>query len=187
MHESTESVDHYETLQISPHADAEMVHAAYRMLARRYHPDNRDTGDAARFRLITEAHQLLGDLARRTTYDANRRVPHRDARAAVPAATPVGHDVQLEQACRLAVLDVLYARRRVAPGKASVFQLDLVEHTIQARAHLEFTVWYLVAKGLIERSDNSGLAITVAGVEYVEENHLAAMRRSLPEAALRVA
>src|SRR5438105_3187548 len=46
--------DHYEALQLSPNADSETVDRVYRILAKRYHPDNQQTGDAARFGMIAD-------------------------------------------------------------------------------------------------------------------------------------
>ena len=45
MLEATKTLDYYEFLQISPHADYETIHRVYRYLASRFHPDNPDTGD----------------------------------------------------------------------------------------------------------------------------------------------
>ncbi|RPJ10205.1 MAG: molecular chaperone DnaJ, partial [Deltaproteobacteria bacterium] len=36
--------DYYEDLQVSPNADQETLERIYRMLAKRYHPDNGCTG-----------------------------------------------------------------------------------------------------------------------------------------------
>ena len=36
---ASESGDHYRVLQVDPAADLEVIQAAYRVLARRYHPD----------------------------------------------------------------------------------------------------------------------------------------------------
>jgi DnaJ-domain-containing protein 1 len=47
--------DFYELLQISPNAEPETIHRVYRLLAQRHHPDNSQTGDAARFRALVEA------------------------------------------------------------------------------------------------------------------------------------
>ena len=69
-------VDYYETLQISPNADQDTVHRVYRLLAQRFHPDNRDTGNTEIFRQLTEAYQALSDPERRAGYD----VHHREAR-----------------------------------------------------------------------------------------------------------
>ena len=41
--------DYYETLQISPNADPDTVHRVYRLLAQRFHPDNKETGSDVRF------------------------------------------------------------------------------------------------------------------------------------------
>ncbi len=45
-----------------------MIQAAYRTLARKYHPDH--GGDPARMRSLNDAWDVLGDAARRATYDA---------------------------------------------------------------------------------------------------------------------
>ena len=42
-------VDYYEVLQVSTKADQKMIERAFRLLAKRYHPDNRHTGDAGKF------------------------------------------------------------------------------------------------------------------------------------------
>ena len=48
--------DYYEVLQVSASAELETIHRVYRLLAQRFHPDNHDTGNPARFRLISEAY-----------------------------------------------------------------------------------------------------------------------------------
>jgi hypothetical protein len=63
----------YEYLQVSPQADSGVIHAAYRALARRYHPDVNGGSDAARLmREINAAYHVLGDPQRRARYDAHR-------------------------------------------------------------------------------------------------------------------
>lgn len=49
--------------------------------------------------------------------------------------------------------------------------------------HLEFTIWFLVQKGLIGRADNSHIVITAPGVEYLEEHYQTRARSRLLEAA----
>ena len=39
--------DYYEVLQLSPKADQETIDRVYRMLVKRYHPDNQETGNNA--------------------------------------------------------------------------------------------------------------------------------------------
>ena len=63
--------DYYDTLQVSPDAEQEVVEAAYKRLARKYHPDvNRDPATADRMRELNEAYEMLGDSGRRAEYDA---------------------------------------------------------------------------------------------------------------------
>ena len=42
----TQPLDHYELLQVSPTAEIDTIHRVYRLLAQRFHPDNRETGNA---------------------------------------------------------------------------------------------------------------------------------------------
>jgi len=65
--------DLYEVLQVQPTAHADVIRAAYRALARRYHPDN--GGDNARMTALNEAWHVLGDVTRRAAYDIVRKQP----------------------------------------------------------------------------------------------------------------
>jgi hypothetical protein len=91
-------------------------------------------------------------------------------------------DFQLEQILRLTVLEVLYQHRRCEPGNPGIFVLDLEGLTGRPREHLEFTTWYLLQKQLVTRADGSKLTITAEGVDYLETNHHANLRRQLPAA-----
>ncbi len=63
----------YEVLQVSAKASPEVVHAAYRVLARLYHPDVNDTPHAARMmRQLNAAYRVLSDPERRAKYDSQR-------------------------------------------------------------------------------------------------------------------
>jgi hypothetical protein len=50
----------YEVLQVSAEADSNIVKAAWRNLAAKYHPDNQDTGDARKFAEIQDAFDQSG-------------------------------------------------------------------------------------------------------------------------------
>jgi DnaJ-domain-containing protein 1 len=45
----------HEVLQVLPDADPSIIRAAYRNLAAKYHPDNSDTGDEAKFHEVQRA------------------------------------------------------------------------------------------------------------------------------------
>jgi molecular chaperone DnaJ len=64
--------DYYKTLGVAKKATPEEIKKAYRKLARKYHPDrNPDDKDAeARFKEISQAHDVLGDPDKRKQYDS---------------------------------------------------------------------------------------------------------------------
>jgi len=70
--------DYYKILQVHPTAEPEVIEAAYRRLARKYHPDvNQDPAAAERMRDLNEAYDLLSDPNERSEYDQWRgRVTH---------------------------------------------------------------------------------------------------------------
>ena len=77
--------DHYAVLGVGRDANPQVIHRAYRALARRYHPDVYGGHDAEpRFRKISAAYEVLHDPAKRALYDAvpaRRRVSADPARA----------------------------------------------------------------------------------------------------------
>src|SRR5579875_2834106 len=74
--------DLYETLQVSPRADIDVIEAAYRALARRYHPDRDPSpGATARMARINHAWDVLSQPESRAAYDRERLAP----RPPVPA------------------------------------------------------------------------------------------------------
>ena len=64
--------DYYKTLGVDKQATAEDIKKSYRKLARQYHPDrNPDDKQAeARFKEISQAHDVLGDPEKRKQYDS---------------------------------------------------------------------------------------------------------------------
>lgn len=60
----------YETLQVTPDAEPEVIEAAYRRLAFKYHPDkNSDPAAGRKMRDLNEAYETLRDPQRRKQYD----------------------------------------------------------------------------------------------------------------------
>ena len=67
------SVDYYALLGVPPGASAGAIRAAFRRLAKQWHPDaSKVASTAERFRLIVEAYDVLSDPARRLAYDARQ-------------------------------------------------------------------------------------------------------------------
>jgi curved DNA-binding protein CbpA len=168
---SESPVDYYEALQISTSAEPETVHRVYRLLAQRFHPDNKETGNESRFCLITEAYQVLSDPQQRARYDLAHEQQRQERWRLVARGAEAENDFEAEQRVRLMVLEMLYTKRRIEPHEPGIFLTDLEKMTGRPREHLEFTMWYLVLKKFVHRADNSVMVITVDGVEYLESNY----------------
>jgi molecular chaperone DnaJ len=85
--------DHYAALGVAPGAEEGEIRAAFRRLAREYHPDVNPRPDAAeRFRSVVAAYEVLSDPATRRAYDRRRQAgpgaPPRAPRAAPGPAGP---------------------------------------------------------------------------------------------------
>ncbi len=65
--------DHYAALGVPKDASAADIKKAYRKLARDLHPDTNPAGEE-RFKVVSEAYDVLSDPARRKDYDENRRL-----------------------------------------------------------------------------------------------------------------
>ncbi len=61
--------DYYEVLGVSKDASESEIKSAFRKLAKKYHPDNKETGDEAKFKEIGEAYAVLSDENKRRQYD----------------------------------------------------------------------------------------------------------------------
>ncbi len=84
-------LDPYKTLQVDPEAEDEVIAAAYRRLARKYHPDLAAGPDAvARMAAINAAWGIIGDPVGRAAFDRQRAIDEamsrRDAEAGTTSA-----------------------------------------------------------------------------------------------------
>ena len=76
----TATPDPYKVLQVDSEAEDEVIQAAYRRLAQKYHPDVASGPEAAaRMASINAAWEILRDPSRRAAHDLARRVAARQA------------------------------------------------------------------------------------------------------------
>jgi hypothetical protein len=74
---------------------------------------------------------------------------------------------------RMAVLAVLYYRRRTNSNLPNVSLAEIEERMGFPRDYLDFTLWYLDKKRYIARSDNATYSLTADGVDFVEKERVA--------------
>lgn len=80
----------YKVLQVDRSADPVVVRAAFRALARIYHPDF--GGDLRRMIALNDAWAILGDDHRRASYDAASRAREPEQPVVVAAPAPSGFE-----------------------------------------------------------------------------------------------
>jgi len=159
--------NHYEFLQISPNAEADTIHRVYRFLALRLHPDNPETGNADKFSQLKNAYDVLSDPKLRAEYDAKCANESGDPQP-ISETLDFMDSLEGELNRRLAVLAVLYIRRRAHPHTPEVSLFEVEKRMGFPRDYLEFTIWYLQRKGYITRADNAAFTLTAEGVDFVE-------------------
>jgi hypothetical protein len=164
-------LDYYEALQISPNADQETIERCYRLLAKKYHPDNPVTGNNEKFRAISSANEVLSDPERRASYDVKYDELRKEKLKIFSKISP-SQGVENDKKVRHAILSTLYVDRRRNPTDAGVGSFQLEQLLGWPEKMLEFHIWFLKEKGWIQRVDTGGYAITASGVEVVEENGL---------------
>ncbi len=80
--------DYYVVLQVDARAETEVIEAAYRRLAAKYHPDVNHSPEALqRMKLINAAYAALSNPEKRNAYDLSRTGYHRQKEPAVTTPT----------------------------------------------------------------------------------------------------
>ena len=167
--QTPEFVDYYELMQISPNAEYETIQRVYRMLAARYHPDNLETNDTAKFVLLTKAYKTLSDPETRAEYDVQYQMRNSEP-IDVFELREFAAGIDGESNRRMGILCLLYSRRRTNPDRAGLSLLEFESLMAMPREHLMFTLWYLRDKHYVVQDDASNYLITGGGVDYVEEH-----------------
>ena len=169
--ERTSFSDHYEILQVSPNADTETIERVFRLLAKRYHPDNDQTGDAEKFNTLYESYRILSNPEMRASYDAKYE-KEREAQWKIAKEAAHSEGFEDDNRIRQGVLSLLYVARRQDSSRAGMGIMEL-ERLLGCPEHLmEFHIWYLKEKKWIQRTDTGEFTITAEGVDKVAEHDL---------------
>jgi len=163
-------IDYYEILEISPNANSETIDRIFRYLARRYHPDNQDTGDVVRFSELVQAHNTLRDPGKRAEYDL-RHASHLQFRWTLAEEANDSKGIERDVDIQDRLLSILYVKRRRDIKNPGIGDIDLERLSGCPREHLEFHLWYLKEKGWLAKLEDGTLAITVEGVDYANSRH----------------
>jgi len=177
-------INYYQILNLTPTASVEAIDREFRLLARRYHPDNQATGDRVKFDAIVQAHDVLKDPISRKQYheefrdllpfgrrasDTGRPEPETSASASVGAEDSrtffetAGIDRDASTPNNILVL--LYFRRRQNPREPGIGDAELERLSGCPPEHLEFHIWYLKHKKWVATGEDGLLAITIDGVD----------------------
>jgi curved DNA-binding protein CbpA len=174
-------VDYYEVLQLSPRATTETIERVYRLLAKRYHPDNAQTGRADLFAEVRDAYSVLSDPERRAAYDVKYdEVQATEWKVFNQASAEQGRGD--DRRVIHAILSILYIERRRDPARGGLGMVFIERMLGIPEEHLKFPLWYVKQHGWIEILDSGQIAITVEGIDRLADKDLALRAdRLLPE------
>lgn len=169
-------IDFYDLLGLEPDADLRAIEHAFRTLARRYHPDNRETGDRERFELILRAHDTLRDPVERVRYDIEHDRNVRRETIIIEECvedTGVGDDLEIQRR----MLTLFYGRRRRDVREPGIGDAELASLLGRPIEHIEFNLWYMEEKRWIRKLETGAFAITAEGVDRASHEHEARQER----------
>jgi hypothetical protein len=173
-----DDLDCYEVLQVSRRADSDTIRRVFHVLAQRYHPDNKETGNDKLFRQVVEANTVLSDPQRRAAHDIQLANDDK-VRFKIFDNLQSTQGVQAEIRKRQGILRLLYTKRLTDPHQPAMRARDFVEMLGCPLEHLEFSLWFLRENKLILRSDNNHFEITWHGVAAFEAEETTFGRKTL--------
>ena len=177
--------NYYEVLQVSRAAQPLIITKAYRLLAAFYHPDNKETGDREAFHNVVTAYRVLCDPVRRAAHDRDTfgTSSPPPSNGGPPERELSERRTEDERDLHRQLLQALYNVRRTEPHRPSLPLMVIPDLFGCSIDETQFTLWYLRGKKFIEMTDD-GMAITVAGVDYVESHEFGLPTSTSPDPAL---
>jgi hypothetical protein len=121
--------------------------------------------------LILNAYQTLTNPENRAGYDVKyQEYWNHKWRLASEASdgTAIGEDLETRES----LLSLLYIQRRRSMNNPGIGEYEVARLLCKPIELVEFHLWYLKAKGWVERMDSGQLAISARGVDEVEKKRL---------------
>jgi len=172
-------LDYYKILQVDPDCDDRSLDAAYRLLAKMFHPDHTDTADVEKFGEVIEAYRAIRDPQKRLAYNIIY-ARNTGFKFALPRDDfPFQSSTLSDADANSKILKFLYTRRRENAQDAGVGRYFVQEMLGCSDESFEFHLWYLKAKGYVETTEQGTLAITISGVDHVISTSREAVRDPL--------
>lgn len=176
-------IDYYIILQVDPTCSPKELEAAYRHLAKMYHPDHIDTADVTKFNQVIEAYRILRNTEQRAEYDLIYAENKKDNWFKFTAGNDVDVDERsvVEDAdAHSRILVFLYKKRRENARNAGIAGFYVQQMLDCSEELMDFHLWYLKEKGFIEMTEQGAVAITMQGIDHV----IATSRNTMAEKLL---
>ncbi len=164
-------VDYYDILQVSTKADEDTIGRVFRHLAKRYHPDNPQTGDSDKFHLLVKAHTTLSNPEQRAAYDVQYQ-QSREQQWQLVSDAANSQGFEDDYIVREKLLSLLYVHRRRDMESPGLGNFELEQLIDCPREMIEFHIWYLKEKNWIMRNEMGLLTITADGADKVESTRV---------------
>jgi molecular chaperone DnaJ len=151
------AINHYQLLGIPEDADARRIKAAYRSMAKRFHPDANQGSEAAAdlFRQINEAYRILCDEQLRKAYNrkiATEQHPTPESPSASKEQAPNSDPQQKFNRFLNSLLDAIFESPQTISEEKPVQRAAQDKKTVRkVRRKPDFNFYYFLAK---ERSAN---------------------------------
>jgi curved DNA-binding protein CbpA len=172
--------DYYDVLQVSQNADPDTIQRVFRFMAKQCHPDLPRGGNPEKFRQILNAYNVLTNPEKRAAYDL-RYQEYWDRKYQILRQATDGTAASNDEV-RNRLLTVLYVQRRTDMRHPGIGDMELARLMRLPMEFMEFDLWYLRKKGLVEMLETGQMAISVDGVDYVERHNLRTLDDHLLEA-----
>lgn len=160
--------DHYEVLGVEHKATTDAIQIAYLRLADKYHPKTGEVPSPEKYESVTLAFEVLSDPDLRLDFNKLKGIGEEDKPKF--SGLPFFEAYRRDSHLRVGLLCVLYDRRRSKPFTPALSMRHLEQIFGASTQELNFALWYLKQRELVMADDKSSLQITVAGMDYLEDN-----------------